>query len=119
MSFPIYQYWKSKIISETNYSNWVMNLSHSKELTEDEIKGLIREWRAYWFLVNHKHMGIPMLATQEQDKVGIDLVSNKEGKIIFFQVGGEKTGKEKCGSHIHYYVQVTPDKIYLHKLRIV
>lgn len=95
-----------------NYVNAIESIMYT--LTDDQILGLKREWRALWYLSQRFKKWDFAISTPDMDAKGIDIVGRTQsGEYKTFQVGGTSPGVKKINTH--YYVQVTDDKVYLRK----
>lgn len=87
------------------------NIKHLK-LNKNQLKGIQREWRAYWYLASRFKKTNFSISSAADDARGIDIIGIKDdGKKQTFQIGGNTIKRNKCD----YYVQVTDFKIYVRK----
>lgn len=111
----IYQTIRSKIPGEKSYKNFeTIIMDNHKQLSYNQVVGLKREWRAFYYLKERYAFWTFSISTLSDDTQGIDIWGtplNKPDKPLSFQVGGKKIKSSSCD----YYLQVTDEKIYLHK----
>lgn len=90
----------------------ILDFCVSLNLTVNGINGIKREWRAYNYLSKWKPNWYFEISSSSDDAIGIDIVATDQLKNKkTFQVGGYHLKHFKTD----YYVQVTEQKIYVHK----
>ena len=81
------------------------------KLNKNQLKGIRREWRAYWYLASRFKKTNFSISSAADDARGIDVIGIKDGNKQTFQIGGNTIKRNQC----NYYVQVTDSKIYVRK----
>lgn len=85
-------------------------------LSNDQKLGLVREWRAFWYLRKRFAWANTLFVTNLQgDHNGVDFTAIRFGKKVTFQVGGHY----RKSFNTDYYLMVTNFKIYIYSSKVI
>lgn len=113
-----YQYWRKKIPHyEGKMKIFLMQLKYNR-LPIDSIKGLTREFRAYFWLVKKYPNDQVAISTAVEDSKGIDLVIERslETRNIFIKFAVSGPGDKEPHNNCNYKITVTNGGIYMNKV---
>lgn len=116
MSIQGYQAYRKEIQSQESYESMKRMIEDKTygPLSSHQILGLLREWRAFWYLVSRYPKWDFRITDAGLDRKGIDIAALlPNGKFKTFQVGGNWFEGKKVVTT--YFLQVTDKKIYLRK----
>lgn len=81
------------------------------KLSKDQRLGIVREWRAFWYLRTRFAWANTLFVSDlHNDHNGVDFIGQRHGKKVTIQVGGYYK-KEYVTD---YYLMVTDTKIYIY-----
>lgn len=112
-----YQRTRELIPEFDDYKSFQMMISDAREInfiSQNEKKGLVREWRAYYYLVARFPNNKILISDAKSDKIGIDLIMMHSGQTIDagtkIQVGMVNPFKKQLAKNIDIYMQVLDDR---------
>lgn len=113
-----YQFWRKKIPEYKGNLKRFLKQLHYFKLPPESVTGLIREFRAYWWLCKKYPNDQVAITTTKEDVLGVDIIIERnkefEPEFIKFAVSGplDKEKHENC----NYKVIVSSKKITLSKV---
>ncbi len=110
MSWLDYQVIRQSI-KDHNLVKFKIDIQH---LLPNEQLGLMREYRAYWWLRNKYSNDKIAVSNMFEDKNGIDFVMERDYEILYFAVSGPADQEDHL--NCHYKIIVTNNKIYQQKV---